>query len=405
LAAAAPAQAATSYPDGGSDFAVDAQGWIGSDASCSGGVVLVCTASNEYEPGAGNPPGSLTTRVDATVNPVGTFEGSGTWTSPAFTVPAGEAVTGATFVYDRQLAAGGPVNLGPQSTVTVQLVDETAGSPITLLTESLTDANATFATHGVGVPPSALVPGHSYRLRIATHTTATVAGVGVLDTRFDNVALAVERGGGAGATTPIVSPGVRVIRGSYSTSEINALFKRVDERTQVGQGPGGSLIPLKDCTIIGTAGADRITGTLGNEVICGLGGNDVIDGAGGIDIIDGANGRDRLRGGARKDKLIALRGNDRLNGGRGNDRAGGGAGRDRVSGASGADRLVGGRGRDRILAGAGKDRIAARDGKRDRVDGGKGFDRARVDLPARGTRPTRAALRRVDKVRRVERRR
>ena len=76
LAAAAPAQAATSYPDGGSDFAVDAEGWIGSDASCSCGVVLVCTASNEYEPGAGNPPGSLTMRVDATVNPGGTFEGS-----------------------------------------------------------------------------------------------------------------------------------------------------------------------------------------------------------------------------------------------------------------------------------------------------------------------------------------
>jgi hypothetical protein len=38
------------------------------------------------------------------------------------------------------------------------------------------------------------------------------------------------------------------------------------------------------------------------------------------------------------------------------------------------------------------------------VDGGKGRDRATVDRLARGARRTRAALRRSDRVRRVERR-
>jgi hypothetical protein len=42
-------------------------------------------------------------------------------------------------------------------------------------------------------------------------------------------------------------------------------------------------------------------------------------------------------------------------------------------------------------AGPGSDRISARDGKRDRIDGGRGRDRARID-------------RKLDKVTRVERR-
>jgi Ca2+-binding RTX toxin-like protein len=404
------AQAATEYPSGASQFVGDTEGWAGSDTSCTGGVGSICTASTVYEPSVGNPPGSISMRTTAVANAAGTFTAAGTWTSPAFTVPAGHAVTGATFSYDRQLAAGGLLALEPESTVTVELVDVTAGSSSTLLSEGLTVANASFATAGAGVPAGKVVDGHTYRLRIVTTTTTNTASIGVVgqeNTRFDNVVLAVEQsaGGGDGGTTPIVSEGVTVVKSFRSTTEIAALFKRFDENTEVGRGPGGSLIPLDLCTIVGTAGADRITGTRGNDVICGLGGNDVIDGAGGIDIIDGANGNDRLSGGSGKDKLIGLRGRDRLNGNAGNDAAGGGAGRDRVAGAAGSDRLGGGKGRDRILGGAGKDRLLARDRTRDTVDGGKGRDRATVDRLARGARRTKAAARRTDRVLRVERRR
>jgi Ca2+-binding RTX toxin-like protein len=400
IAAAGPAQAATDHPSGGAHFAGDAEGWTGADTSCTGDLGSLCSTSTPYEGAVGTPPGSISVRMSATANLGGTFVGAATWTSPEFTVPAGRAVTAATFAYDRQLVAGGLVSLAPESTVSVKLVDVTAGSATTLLTEELTSADANFAKRGVGAAAGAVVDGHAYRLRIETSTTTSAASIGVLgdeNTRFDNVVLAVEQAGTAagGRTTPIVSPGVRVIKEFRSAAEIASLFRRFDEKTEVGHGPGGSLIPLDLCTVVGTAGADRIKGTRGNDVICGLGGNDVIAGGGGIDIIEGANGNDRLSGGSGKDKLIGLRGRDRLNGNAGPDRVGGGAGADRVKGAPGRDRLSGGGGRDRLLA---------RDRTRDTVDGGKGRDRATVDRLARGARRTRAALRRSDRVRRVERR-
>ena len=85
LIAAAPAQAApVTYPGGGSSFATDAQGWTGTGASCTGtAATLVCDASNEYDPGVGNPPGSIATRTDVTLNLGGVFTGTGTWVSPS----------------------------------------------------------------------------------------------------------------------------------------------------------------------------------------------------------------------------------------------------------------------------------------------------------------------------------
>jgi Ca2+-binding RTX toxin-like protein len=401
LLAAGSAQGATSYPSGGSDFAANEQGWVGSpDVPCSPILAAVCTTSTEHEATQGNPPGSITVRMASTVNLGGILAGTGTWTSPSFTVPAGDAVTGATFEYDRQLVAASLVGLTPTSTVTVELLDVTAGGTSTeLLEETLTAANSSFARLGVGAPAGAVTAGRTYQLRIQAATSTTTGSFGVVgqeNTRFDNVVLAVDQGGSGGSggggntqqggATPIVSPGVTVVKGFRSDSQIQAIFSRYDEGTLVGRGPGGSLIPLAQCTIVGTARADRITGTSGNDVICGLGGNDRINGAGGIDIVDGANGNDRVSGGRSKDKLIGLRGKDRLNGNAGNDRVGGGRGRDVLRGA------------------AGKDRLKARDRTRDVVDGGTGRDRATVDRLARGARRTARALRRTDRVRRVERR-
>jgi Ca2+-binding RTX toxin-like protein len=405
LIAAVPAQAATTeYPAGGSHFAGDQEGWAGSGQDCSGTGLgsPLCSTTTVWDT-VGNPSGSITMRMSVTANVLNTFTGTGIWTSPAFTVPSGQAVTGATFAYDRQLASGSLLSLAPESHVTVELVDQAGGTPPILLEEDLTTANSAFATSGAGAPAGAVVEGHSYRLRITTETSTSTASLGLLgqeNTRFDNVVLAVDQatsggggggggGGGAGTgqgtTTPVVSEGVTVVKTFRTDTQIEALFRRFDEGTKVGTGPGGSLIPRDLCTIVGTSRADRITGTSGNDVICGLGGNDRIDGAGGIDIIDGAKGKDRLFGGPARDKLIGLAGADRLNGNAGNDRVGGGAGHDRLLGARG------------------KDLLSARDRTRDIVNGGAGKDRAKVDRRARGARRTKAALRRADRVRKVER--
>ncbi|MFI7600034.1 calcium-binding protein [Actinoplanes sp. NPDC049681] len=146
------------------------------------------------------------------------------------------------------------------------------------------------------------------------------------------------------------------------------------------------------CTIVGTAGNDRLTGTKGNDVICGLGGNDVINGGDGNDVVDGGPGNDvvtggrgddSLGGGAGDDRLQSGDGNDTVTGGRGNDRIDGGTGNDRLQSGDGNDTVTGGRGNDRIDGGTGNDSLESGDGNDvvngdpgdDRVHGGPGDDR------------------------------
>ncbi len=85
---------------------------------------------------------------------------------------------------------------------------------------------------------------------------------------------------------------------------------------------------------LGTSGADTLVGTDRNENLSGMGGPDEIRG---------------------------VRGNDVLRGGLGNDR------------------LFGGFGRDVLFGEKGNDRLTSRDGERDTVYGGPGFDEAWAD--------------------------
>ena len=134
------------------------------------------------------------------------------------------------------------------------------------------------------------------------------------------------------------------------------------------------------CTIVGTAGADRLVGTAGRDVICGLGGNDVIDGRGGNDVVDGGRGADTLaggggadvvRGGAGSDHLTGGSGADVLAGGGGPDTLAGGGGNDEVSGGTGGDVLTGGSGSDDLSGNGGNDDLAGNAGADD-LDGGLG---------------------------------
>ncbi|HKE71991.1 MAG TPA: PKD domain-containing protein, partial [Acidimicrobiales bacterium] len=73
------------------------------------------------------------------------------------------------------------------------------------------------------------------------------------------------------------------------------------------------------CTVVGTAGDDRLTGTAGADVLCGLGGDDVLSGLAGNDRILGGDGDDVLRGGPGADILLGGPGRDRAEGGKGRD--------------------------------------------------------------------------------------
>lgn len=374
LALSAQAQAATTaYPSGGSGFDSGAEGWVESDATCTI-PVLLCETTSAPDPAVGNPPGSIATTVDVPLLAAGLLTGSGTWTSPAFTLPGDQVIDAATFGYDRRFDAGGLLPLAPTSTVEVSLIDETTGVTTPLLTDGLTDADTAFATT---TAPASVVADHTYRLSLVTVTSATL-GVGLLAepsrTRFDNVALTVQTSAPGGDGGNGNSPGVTIVRGPYSDSEIASIIGRFDIDADTGSGRDGSLIPLELCTIVGTSGADVIRGTTGNDVICGLGGNDTITGGGGRDAIDGASGNDRLSGGIERDLLLGLAGNDRLDGGADGDRIGGGAGNDRIEAGNGSDIASGGSGNDAVGGEAGHDELRGLAGN-DRVNGGPGRDR------------------------------
>jgi Ca2+-binding RTX toxin-like protein len=107
---------------------------------------------------------------------------------------------------------------------------------------------------------------------------------------------------------------------------------------------GAHLTSVPPAYYMGTSRGETLVGSNRNDVILGRGGNDILKGR---------------------------RGNDVLRGGIGNDR------------------LYGGPGRDILAGNAGNDRLYARDGQRDTLNGGPGFDEAWVD--------------RLDVVRNVER--
>ena len=97
---------------------------------------------------------------------------------------------------------------------------------------------------------------------------------------------------------------------------------------------GAKLTVTPPAYYVGTARSDTLYGTPDNDVLLGRAGNDTV---------------------------YALPGNDVADGGIGNDR------------------LYGGTGKDVVRGGAGNDRLFTRDGQRDVVNGGPGFDEAWVD--------------------------
>jgi Ca2+-binding RTX toxin-like protein len=139
----------------------------------------------------------------------------------------------------------------------------------------------------------------------------------------------------------------------------------------------------------GGAGDDRLVSRTSGTRMRGRGGDDVLDahrgdrvvasGGPGNDRLLGSPSSDELSGGPGRDVLSGKRRRDLLLGGLGNDVLFGGRGGDRIQGAGGHDRIFGGGDRDVVDGGLGNDMLGMREGEADRVKGGIGFDRARVD--------------------------
>jgi Ca2+-binding RTX toxin-like protein len=159
---------------------------------------------------------------------------------------------------------------------------------------------------------------------------------------------------------------------TYAT-RTNDVFVDADGVADDGEALEGDLVRGNIERITGGSGNDVLSGSVTREgsiegkpflrgtILNGGPGNDSLFGGRAVDTLGGGRGSDVLRGLGRGDFMWGDRGNDRLTGGRG------------------SDQLKGGGGRDLLRGNAGSDRLLARDGRADRVYGGYGTDKARID--------------------------
>lgn len=184
------------------------------------------------------------------------------------------------------------------------------------------------------------------------------------------------------------------------------------KKQRLGRGVGWLRLQAAIENVVGSNKNDRIIGNVLRNVLRGGKGNDALTGAAGNDTLIGGAGIDRVVEAADKhfrlssrrltgrgiDKLSSIeratidggvsanridasrfKGRVILRGGAGDDKIVGGRGGDLLFGDDGNDRLTGGRGRDQLIAGPGNDSLFVRDGARDIVDAGIGWDQASSD--------------------------
>jgi Ca2+-binding RTX toxin-like protein len=280
----------------------------------------------------------------------------------------------------------------------------TGGSLVALLGDGDDEAD-------VNVPHSLVVGGEGAdtvtawgRVRggSGNDTLATHPSGGTLNGGEGNDAL---RGGEESSSTWMIGgPGSDTFipgRWSYVSYEgrTNPVVVDADGNPDDGEtGEGDNVLPGVD-TIIGGRGDDRLSMIGGVHQIWGGAGDDVLDarfagrfsqarGGPGDDTLFGGTIHDDLVGGYGHDILVGRGGSDWMEGGPGDDVLKGGRGRDALYGdhpyedlGRGDDLLVGGRGGDSADGGRGADTLLMRDAPpaRDRINGGPGRDRARID--------------------------
>ena len=192
---AGSARAAT-YPAGGGAFNGGLEGWtMPAKPTCNIPLMGVCTTTAGYDDEGGNPAGSLAAKTTVLVNLGGLFKATAAFQSPNFTASEGGA---ATLHVDRELSSENLLDLAPQATYVVTLVDRSTGISSEAITDSVAGANAAF-TGKDGA--ATVVAGHVYAISIHAETSSSVANVGLLGStalRFDNVALTVGSSGGGG---------------------------------------------------------------------------------------------------------------------------------------------------------------------------------------------------------------
>ena len=142
-------------------------------------------------------------------------------------------------------------------------------------------------------------------------------------------------------------------------------------------GPGSDVIDFRASPR--AVVADLATGTASGWGADRLSRIELVFGSRFADVLRGDANGNHLSGERGADRIVGRAGDDFLIGGSGDDRLTGGLGGDFVFAESGRDVVLGGPGHDELFGGAGPDRLFARDHRRDRLNGGAGFDCAVLD--------------------------
>lgn len=180
----------------------------------------------------------------------------------------------------------------------------------------------------------------------------------------------VEGGDGGDTITTFGGPGVADVRGGPGDDLL------VDDGRRGQRLHGGA----GDDTLVSRTRRTRMYGRRGNDLLdARQGARTVAVGGPDGDRLLGSSSSDELYGGPGDDTLHGKGRGDLLLGGPDDDTVVGGRGRDWIRGGRGDDRIVGGLQRDLAGGGRGDDILRMRDRGPDRVRGGPGFDRARVD--------------------------
>lgn len=181
--------------------------------------------------------------------------------------------------------------------------------------------------------------------------------------------------------------GVITITGDDAPSQLVAVGT-ADQALFEERQPGAALVAQAPCVLLTATTVDCGKADAGGKIVAALGGgDDTYEFAGNaLQQIDGGGGNDRIVTGTNKDTLTGGAGNDDLAAGAADDTLDGGTGDDRLDGGEGGDQLTGAAGRDTLLGDGAtsainrNDKILARDGERDTIDCGGGYDLAEIDL-------------------------
>jgi Ca2+-binding RTX toxin-like protein len=208
--------------------------------------------------------------------------------------------------------------------------------------------------------------------------------------------------GGAGNDVLRATAGDDVLDGGAGADRVDysarppGVAVNLTEGRATSSGATDLLVAVENAT--GGSGADLLTGDGNINILEGGSGDDRLRGFGNADVLDGGIGTDTAdysafysanrsvgvivdlsAGHATGDGADSLAGIENVRGSSFDDSIAGDGQANRLSGGDGRDTITGRGGNDLLLGGDGADFFAARDGLRDRVYGGPGRDRARVD--------------------------